>query len=54
MAEEHLHQTIGIGSSHPHRLTAGDANITEAGGIGLWTKADAASAFDDVEVSSAD
>jgi hypothetical protein len=28
-----------------------DANITEAGGVGLWSKADAASSFDDFEVN---
>jgi hypothetical protein len=31
-------------------IEATDATLTEAGGIGLWTKADAATAFDDVQI----
>ena len=31
-------------------LEAGDTTLTEAGGIGLWTKADAATSFDDLSV----
>jgi len=34
-------------------LEAGDGALPEAGKIGLWTKADAASAFDDLEVTAA-
>ena len=31
-----------------------DSTFTEAGMVGLWTKADAATAFDDLEVEAAD
>lgn len=34
-------------------LHATDQTFTEAGGVGLWTKADAASSFDDLKIQSA-
>jgi hypothetical protein len=33
-------------------LEATDATLPEAGGVGLWTKGDAATSFDDLEVAS--
>lgn len=33
-------------------LEIDDATFPEAGGVGLWTKADAATAFDDIEIRS--
>ncbi len=33
-------------------LEIDDATFPEAGGVGLWTKADAATAFDDIEITS--
>jgi hypothetical protein len=33
-------------------LTVNDTTITAEGGVGVWTKADAASSFDDFEVAA--
>lgn len=50
IAIEHRGDTIECSFDGMRLLTASDASITREGGVGVWSKADAASSFDDFDV----
>jgi len=53
-AIEHRGSAIGCSFDGARLLTVSDATIGAEGGVGVWTKADAASSFDDFQVKVED
>jgi len=51
---EHVGNKIMVEFDGEEVIVVEDSTFTEAGMVGLWTKADSATAFDDVEVGDAD